>query len=299
MSKIRLACLATHPVHYFSDQLRYLATDPDLDLTVFFASDFTTRSHHDPDFNTEVTWDVPLLEGFRSEILPAHGPAGHVDFWTPRNFGLWKKLRDVKFDALWIHGYARAYHLLAATMAKRLGLRVLVRDEATALRRPRGSVNRLLKRLFFLGLKGLADGFLATGSLNAQYYRQNGIPDHRIFLMPYTVDNHRFRTQADEARPHRAGLRAELGLPPDLPVILYASRLQRRKYADDLLAAYARLERPAALLFVGEGELRPACPTCCSWASRVNRSCLPSMTWLICSCCPPCSKPGDWWLTRS
>src|SRR5690606_41996231 len=57
--------------------------------------------------------------------------------------------------------------------------------------------------------------------------------------------------------------RAELGLPPDRPVVLYASKLMARKRAGALLEAFPGLDGPAAqrrplLLFVGEGEMRPA-----------------------------------------
>jgi glycosyltransferase involved in cell wall biosynthesis len=58
-------------------------------------------------------------------------------------------------------------------------------------------------------------------------------------------------------------LRAELGLAPGRPVVLYASKFIARKKPDDLLEAYAAIARdPAlrnpALVFVGDGEMRPA-----------------------------------------
>lgn len=253
---VRLACLAPHPVHYFSDQLRHIASDPDIELTVFFRSDISVRRHHDPGFDTEISWDVPLLGGFRHEILPADGPTDRLSFWAPRSRGLWRHLKNGQFDYIWIHGWAHFYHLQAVLMARLLGIGVLIRDEPTLISKARGPVRRGLKRLFFLGLNMLTHRFLAIGSLNIRYYRHNGIPEHRIVLMPYTVDNRHFRSEAEAARPQREALRRGLGLPPDLPVILYASRMERRKHGDDLLAAYTRLKHPAVLLFIGEGEMR-------------------------------------------
>ena len=43
-------------------------------------------------------------------------------------------------------------------------------------------------RAFYRSLSGA----LAIGSANAAFYRAMGMPEERIFSMPYTVDNARF-----------------------------------------------------------------------------------------------------------
>ena len=40
----RLAYLVTHPIQYQAPLLRKLAAEPDIDLTVFFGTDFTART---------------------------------------------------------------------------------------------------------------------------------------------------------------------------------------------------------------------------------------------------------------
>jgi glycosyltransferase involved in cell wall biosynthesis len=108
----------------------------------------------------------------------------------------------------------------------------------------------------------LIDGFLAIGTLNRAYYGRYRVPARKIFAMPYAVDNEFFREKAREARVFRGALRAELGLDPGRPVILYASKLQRRKRPGDLLEAYVRLSPDGVqepfpyLIFVGDGEER-------------------------------------------
>jgi glycosyltransferase involved in cell wall biosynthesis len=78
--------------------------------------------------------------------------------------------------------------------------------------------------------------------------------------MPYAVDNHFFQTRAAEARQTREAFRQELGLEPGRPIVLYASKLMRRKHPATLLEAFATLTKkipPHAmpyLLFVGSGE---------------------------------------------
>jgi len=262
MTKIRLAYLVTHPIQYQAPLLRCLAREPGLDLTVFFCSDFSTGKFLDIEFGKVINWDVPLLEGYRHEFLPALGGRERVSFFRPFNYGLARRLREGRFEVLWIHGYNRWFHWLAMRSAKSLGLKVLIRDEGTLISARRNFSKRLLKRVFFAGLKRLADGFLAIGSLNREYYRHYGITDDKIFSMPYAVDNAFFQAGAEKAAAGREQLRRELALEAGRPVILFVSKIEPRKRPADLLAAYIKLTKtgevagPPYLLFVGEGEQR-------------------------------------------
>jgi glycosyltransferase involved in cell wall biosynthesis len=260
--KVRLAYLVTHPIQYQAPLLRRIAGEPGIDLTVFFCSDFSLRSYLDPDFGKFIAWDVPLTEGYPYKILPALGRHDRLSFWRPFNYGLARRLDQGNFEVLWVHGYNRWFHWLAIAWAKIRGLQVLVRDEATPLSASRHKLKRLAKGLFFFLLRNVVDGFLAIGSLNAQYYRSYGISPNRIFSVPYAVDNDFFGDQARAAAAHRELLRGELGLTPGRPVILFASKLSVIKGGADLLEAYIRMspdqvrEPTPYLLFVGEGDQR-------------------------------------------
>lgn len=260
--RIRLAYLVAHPIQYQAPLLRRIAAQPDIRLKVFFASDLSTRTFVDPGFGRPIRWDVPLLEGYAYEFLPALGRTDRVSFWSPFNPGLIRRLRAGRFDALWVHGYMRWSHWLAMLGAKRLGMRLLLRDEATAISSRRGGFKRAAKRPFFAALRRLVDGFLAIGTLNARYYRDHQVPEERIFMMPYAVDNAFFRERVRRCAGERGALRAALGLEPGRPVILYAGKLSERKAPAHLLEAYAALspgggrEPDPYLVFVGDGELR-------------------------------------------
>lgn len=263
---VRLAYLVTHPIHYQDPLLRRIAADPDIELTVFFESDLSLRPVVDPGFGVEIAWDVDMPNGYRHEFLPAVGSVDTLSFFRPWSYGLWRRLYHGRFDALWVHGYARGHHLAALVAGRVLGLTVLLRDEATPISKPRGPLRRLFKRVLFLGLRGLVHRFTTIGTLNAAYYRDLGVGDDRMALMPYAVDNDAFgRATAGTRSNHpanRPALRSELGLEEGAPVIVMAARLLWTKRADDLLAAYAVVaEEPGLgrpyLLVVGEGERRP------------------------------------------
>lgn len=254
--------LVSHPIQYQAPLLRKIAKDSAIKLIVFFRSDVSTRAFKDPDFGKIIQWDVPLLDGYKYEFLPAFGKSDVISFLRPFNYGLVKRLKFHHVDALWVHGYMSWFHWVTIFMAKRLGIKVFVRDEATLISRQRGCFKRMVKRLFFYVLNRWCDGFLAIGSLNADYYRYNGISSKKIFLVPYAVDNEFFQEKATLAARNRENLRSELGLDTGRPVILYASKLSERKRPGDLLNAYIGLspdgksEPHPYLLFVGDGQMR-------------------------------------------
>src|SRR5580698_7313357 len=68
-SKVRLAYLVSHPIQYQAPLLRRIVQEPDIDLTVFFGSDFSLRAYKDHGFGVEVAWDTPLTEGYKHFFL--------------------------------------------------------------------------------------------------------------------------------------------------------------------------------------------------------------------------------------
>ena len=261
---VRLAYLVSHPIQYQAPLLRRVAREPGLDLTVFFGSDFSARGYQDPGFGVEVAWDTPLLEGYRSRILPALRDNGTVTATTPLSRAILPALIDRSgkpaFDALWVHGYASANALRGIAAAHTLGIPVLLRAESWSGDRPRSALKLALKRAFFRYLRPQITATLPIGSRNAAYWRDSlglNIPQ---FLMPYAVDNSFFVRKAAEAQPHLPTFRADLRLAEGRPVILFASKLQTRKHADHLLHAVRLLQTQTHLhpylLLIGDGEER-------------------------------------------
>jgi glycosyltransferase involved in cell wall biosynthesis len=270
-SKVRLAYLVSHPIQYQAPLLRRIAQEPDIELTVFFGSDFSVWDYQDKGFGVEVKWDVPLLEGYRHEFLPALRDNSTVSVTSPINFGIASRLRGTagqpRFDALWVHGYATVNALHGMIAAKALGIPVLLRAESWLRDRPRVPAQLAAKRLFFRALRHMIDGVLPIGTLNAEYWRHYFGTDVPLFLMPYAVDNDYFQQRSEAARTGRVELQTELGLDPSRPVILFASKLQTRKRCEDLLQAYINLspgdgrEPDPYLVIVGDGEERAALET--------------------------------------
>jgi glycosyltransferase involved in cell wall biosynthesis len=261
---VRIAYLVSHPIQYQVPLLRRIAQEPDIDLTVFYGSDFSVRGYKDDGFGVDLKWDLPLLGGYKHEFLPVLRDIGTQTVTAPLNHGFLRRLKgrngEPPFDLLWVHGYAMVNSMVGMLSAKALGIPVLMRSDSTMIDRSRSELKLAAKRLFFLGLRQLIDGVLTVGMLNDAYW-QHAVGDSvPRFLMPYAVDNAYFQSRSEAATPRRAELMAEWRIEPGRPVILFASKLQYRKHADHLLEAYklllARTQARPYLLIVGDGEAR-------------------------------------------
>ena len=264
--RVRIAYLVSHPIQYQVPLLRRISQEPDIDLTVLYGSDFSVRAYADEGFGVAVKWDVPLLDGYKYEFLPALRDTGTQSITSPISRPMLDRLRGKDgrpaFDLLWIHGYNMVNTMQGMLTAKSLGIPVLLRAESWLRDRSRGGAKLLAKQIFFAGLERLVDGVLCIGTLNREYWTHYFGDRVPLFTVPYAVDNQFFQRKSLEAAAGRAELMAELGLEPGRKVILFASKLQYRKHCDHLLEAYKRLvagagDRPAPyLVIVGDGEAR-------------------------------------------
>ncbi len=257
---LRLAYFVSHPIQYQAPLLRRIAAEPDLELEVFFASGHTVQGYVDEGFGVKVEWDVPLLAGYRSSFLPLLRPAGREPgFAQPLNHGIFSRLSEGRFDAVWTHGYSTANSLRVIASAAMLHRPLLLRAESTLDDRVRSGAKLAAKRAFFATLRPQVSGVLAIGKANARYWRHYLGDDIPVFHMPYAVDNDFFQQRAGAAAPLREALRADLGLSPGRPVVLFASKLTARKRCADLIEAVASMAEPKPyLLIVGDGEQRRA-----------------------------------------
>ena len=265
---VRVAYLVSHPIQYQAPLLRRISQEPDIDLKVFFGSNFSVRGYRDAGFGVDVKWDVPLLDGYRYEFLPVLREGERLSVMSPLSRGIFSRLRGGRgerpYDVLWVHGYATANALHGMLAAKALGIPVLLRAESWLGDRVRSGAKLAAKESFFAVLRHLVDGVMPIGTLNEAYWRRYLGEEMPMFLMPYAVDNQYFQERSRAAAMDRGALQAELGLDAGRPVILFASKLQERKNCADLIAAYARLSPGAGvepvpyLLVVGDGEQRAA-----------------------------------------
>jgi glycosyltransferase involved in cell wall biosynthesis len=281
--------LNSHPIQYFAPLYAYLNAAADLEVTALYLSDVSIRGGKDAEFGRDLKWDLDLLSGYGSVFL---GKAAHArnlgGFWSLLAPQVWKELRSGEYDVLWLHGHNYATNLIALMAAKSRGLPVMMRGE-THLGLPCRRIKAILRRPLMGALYSWCDRLLAIGSENAAFYRAMGVPDQKIYLVPYSVDNDRFMRSAQLTNEQRIEVRKRYHIPADRPAVLYAAKFTPRKRPGDLLEAArqvrSKIERTFTVVMAGSGELEAELRSFCGehgvdnvvFTGFINQSELPAL----------------------
>lgn len=261
----RIAYLATHPIQYQAPLLRELAQCGELDLQVFYLSDFSLHDHYERAFKRSFKWDSELTAGYRWEVLPRAlvGRSTPRRAWLPLS-RLAQRLRAGAFDAVWVHGWAHVGLCQAIHGAAAQGIPVLFRGESALWEEDAVSLRSRARSAFYRQwLLPRLTALLYIGQRNRRFYLHHGAAGEKLFAMPYAVDNNYFQQRAAAAAPERESLRSRLNLATGRTIFLFAGKLVAHKGADELLAAAAILQRQAGgaqayFLFAGDGPELPA-----------------------------------------
>ncbi len=253
---MRLAIVSTHPIQYYAPWFRRIADTPEFSLRVFYLWDFGVTEQVDKGFGKKFQWDVPLLDGYESEFVPndAREPGTHHfrGLWNPR---LRWRIEAFKPDAVLVFGYRFASTQRFIWTWPRRQAPLLFRGDSHRLVKSTGWKESVRKHLISLVYRRFS-AFLYVGQANREYFRAHDVPEEKLFFAPHAVDNERFGGALPEARAQALTWRAELGIPAEQQVVLFAGKLQPKKRPTDLLEAFLAVNQPSAtLLFVGDGEL--------------------------------------------
>lgn len=251
---LRVGFLTTHPIQYQVPVFRHLANDDGLDFTVYFCQ-IPDAAMQGAEFNVPFQWDLPLLEGYRYEVLKnVSRTPGVMQFSGCDTPEIGSIIRQGNFDAFVINGWNVKSCLQALWACRRAGVPCLVRGEANDLR-PRAWWKRGMQR----ALVQQYAGCLAIGRANAEFYRVRGVPERRLFSAPYCVENDRFASAGDP--PRRAAAREKWRIPADRVCYLFSGKFIDKKHPLELLHAFkdADIGGQAVLLMVGDGPLRAEC----------------------------------------
>src|SRR2546429_2702538 len=254
--RYRILFVASHPVQYQAPLCRRMAKQSTLDLHVAYCTLRGAEAGHDPEFGASIQWDVPLLDGYSWTHVLNRG-SGAESFFGLFNPSLWKLIRSGNYDAVVSYvGYVRASFWVALAAAKLSNAAFIFGTDAVSLApRDQRAWKSKAKKFLWPRLFRLADQVIVPSASGVDLMRSLGIPQERVTLTPFVVDNDWWMQQSKLV--DRPAVRAGWGAAPDTLVILFCAKLQPWKRPLDLLRAFARAKLSNAILvFAGEGPLR-------------------------------------------
>lgn len=255
--KTRLAFIVSHPIQYYVPLYRCLALRDDVEIKVFFTWHAGENPYLDHGFKQKLQWDIPLAEGYESEVLPntaAHPGTHH--FFGLRNPTLLSRVLGWRPEAVHVTGYAWLSHLLAMQALHRRGVPVLFRGDSHLLDEPRRGPRWWTKQTILRRVLSWPSIFLYVGQANKAYYEAFGVLPSRLHFCPHSIEVERFAEPADKLERQARAWRHELRIPEDKVVLLFAGKFEDKKRPTALMRAVQRLADPRLLLLmVGDGEL--------------------------------------------
>jgi glycosyltransferase involved in cell wall biosynthesis len=256
----RVAVLNTHPIQHFAPLWREIAKIGEVELKVFYCSDWGVKESADSGFGTVFKWDVDLLGGYDSEFLSIHRRPKELGFWETDNREVSDALARFSPNILVIFGYSHLADWRALLWARRHGVRVLVFSDSE-LKHWRPLWTKIAKEIVVRSFLSQADGVLPIGNSNAEYYRHYGVPDGRMHWAAYPVDGGRFVSSVTEPELVRAAIRQRYNIGSAHFVFATVGKYIPRKRHQDVIRAWLLLnedlQRRSCVMLVGEGPLRP------------------------------------------
>lgn len=251
----RLAIITTHPIQYNAPWFRLLAERKNIGIKVFYTwSQVEHEKKFDPGFGKNISWDIPLLEGYDYTFVQntAKHP-GSKTFIGIRNPTLISEVEAWGPDAVLVFGWKFKSHLKAIRYFHKK-VPVLFRGDSHLLGRKEGVKNylrvRLLKRIF-----RNIDYALFVGSLNREYFISGGMKEHQLVYCPHTIDLNLF-VSTDSTKKAAQSYRETLKIPADALVFLYAGKFEDVKNPMLLInAANRKADRDVHFVFAGNGPL--------------------------------------------
>lgn len=255
-TKYRLAVVASHVIQYQDPFFRLLAAEESIELEVLYCSRDGARVYHDADMQTSLRWDLDLLQGYEHRFLRN---LGFGDGYTRAvNPGLVPAILFGRYDAvIFFLGWGTLTSLLGIAACRMSATPFFLYGDSS-FPPPVRTAGDALRAGFLRAVFRLADGFMVSGMLNADYYRHYGASEHRFFLLPWAIDNARFEEASRMSTEERASTRAGLGIRDDQLAVVFSAKLVARKDPMTLLRAVDAMRHRdrAFVLFLGHGELR-------------------------------------------
>lgn len=252
----KLAVISSHPIQYYAPWFRFLSNEADIDLKVFYLWDFGVTEKVDAGFEQTIKWDISLLEGYSYEFVPntSKNP-GTSHFWGLQNPTLLQRVKAFSPTVVLMmnYNYASLYRFIWQWSKQSAPL--LFRGDSHRLF-PANGIKEKFRQCWISTIYQQFSGLLYVGKANLQYFTHHNVSLDRLFFAPHSIDNQRFFAQAEIARSQAKDWKAELQIPSDHRVILFAGKLSPKKRPTDLLKAFieAKLSK-VSLLFVGAGPL--------------------------------------------
>ena len=240
----RLAILSTHPIQYNAPLFRMLHGEDELDMQVFFSKTWE-QVKYDPDFQREVTWDIPVSEGYPHSTHDASARSGQQ--------ALAAAIRTFQPDALLVYGWNFPGHF--ATMRQFHGrVPIWFRGDSHLLN-PMPLWKKAMRKAMLTWVYRHVDVAFTVGTANEAYYRWSGLKQDQLIRAPHAVDVEYWASKDTDRSQQAANWRRELGIPSEARVVGFAGKVEPIKQVDLIIQSTLDSGPHHHVVIAGSGPL--------------------------------------------
>jgi glycosyltransferase involved in cell wall biosynthesis len=251
---MRLAIITSHPIQYNAPLFKMLASQPHLEVKVFYTLGKVFSTLKDKGFGKAINWDIPLLDGYSYEFLINTSLTPSTShFKGINNPNIIKSIEVYQPAAILIYGWSFVSHLKVMRYFKNK-VPIYFRGDSTLLDKQK-NIKGLLRKIVLKWVYQYIDKAFYVGTNNKQYFLQHGVKEQSLVFAPHAIDNERFKVDnsfADESELIRSRLR----IPEQHTVFLFSGKFENKKSPLLLIKAFKKLNQERlSLLLVGNGFL--------------------------------------------
>ena len=260
-------------------------------LQVFFSKTWD-QVKFDPDFQREVTWDIPVSEGYKHVTHDASSRSGRR--------GLSREIQDFKPHALLVYGwnFPGHFHTIRQFHGR---VPVWFRGDSHLLD-ALPLWKKALRRLWLKWVYRHIDFAFTVGSANEAYFDWCGLKPHQMARAPHAVDIAFFKEDHEARLESALQWRAKLGITQTERVVLFAGKLEPKKQPGFLLEVWSKLDAPDChIIIAGGGPQEPEIHKRWNCHPRVhfigfqNQTSMPVIYRMADVLCLPSAGPGETW----
>lgn len=239
--KNKLGFIVSHPTQFEGPMYQYTKKLHLENFLKVYYYNHANRYFKDKelDINKLNSWDIDLLSNYEWELI------GNSNILNIR-----KIIDENKY--LIVNGYNKILAWKLLLLAKLYGRKIGLRLDSV-LWNNKSVIKKIYKFVLFRILNLLVDTFWITGKVSKEYLTYFGIPDQKIKILSYCIDNEWFINVSQQVDIQL--LRNQLDISKDDKVILCVSKLIDRELPFDVIRALSLMkEKKISLLIAGDGE---------------------------------------------
>lgn len=242
----KIGIIVGHPTQFEGPLFQYITKEKIVGLEVIYYDSKRMNNVYDPELKMDLNWGIDLLSGYEYFVVPEK----YIFFWIKN------KLKTGAYDLFIINGYNRLTLLYAIVLGKiyckSIGLRLDTVEFTN-----NNSFKKFFKKILYRIFNKVFDQFFAIGTLTKKFLNSVGVPENKISIFSYVVDNDFFNKSSQLTLDEKLWLKGKLNIPVKAQVIVSVAKFSAREAPWDLLKAFSLIkDRNLHLLLVGDGPIR-------------------------------------------